>query len=107
MKAEAQSSVQSMAAYCAQRATYCERVYHEPERRSDLRAMQAWLTDAFACRRVLEIACGTGWWTPFGARHCTHWLATDLNPKTMAIARHKPLPEGKVEFRAVDACTMC
>ncbi len=81
-----------MADYYRQRATYYERVYFKPERQDDLRAMEAWLPTQFAGRRVLEVACGTGWWTPHGARDAAHWLATDLNPETLAVARSKPLP---------------
>ncbi len=50
------------------------------------------MAEAFAGRRVLEVACGTGWWTPHGARDAASWLATDLNPETLAIARTKALP---------------
>ena len=97
-----------MVEYYRQRATYYERVYHKPERQSDLRAMEAWLPSPFAGRRVLEVACGTGWWTRHGARDCARWLATDLNPNTMDVARSKALPifdgkVGKVEFATVDA----
>ena len=92
-----------MVEYYRQRAAYYERVYHKPERQTDLRAMEAGLAAPFAGRRVLEVACGTGWWTPHGARECLHWLATDLNPETLALARGKPLPPGKVEFATVDA----
>lgn len=91
-----------MADYYRRRAAYYERVYHKPERQADLRAMEAWVADAFAGRRVLELACGTGWWTPHGASRAVHWLATDLHPETMAVARHKPLP-ATVEFAVVDA----
>lgn len=98
--------VDAMQGYYAQRAAYYERVYFKPERQRDLRAMEAWLPAQFAKRRVLEIACGTGWWTAFGARDCAHWLATDLNPETMVIARSKPLPRGKVEFAVVDAYSL-
>jgi ubiquinone/menaquinone biosynthesis C-methylase UbiE len=98
--------VDSMRSYYALRAAYYERVYFKPERQADLRAMEAWLPTAFAGRRVLEIACGTGWWTPYGARDCTSWLATDLNPETIAIAKTKPLPAGKVQFASVDAYTL-
>ncbi len=96
----------SMAAYYARRAAYYERVYHKPERQSDLRAIETSLAAQFAHRRVLEIACGTGWWTPHGARLAKSWLATDLSPETMTVARAKPLPAGKVDFRAVDAYTL-
>jgi SAM-dependent methyltransferase len=98
--------VESMPAYYARRAAYYERVYHKPERQPDLRAMQAWLPTPFVGRRVLEVACGTGWWTPHGARDAAHWLATDINAETMAIAQRKPLPVGKVEFATVDAYTL-
>jgi demethylmenaquinone methyltransferase/2-methoxy-6-polyprenyl-1,4-benzoquinol methylase len=98
--------IEDMRAYYAQRAAYYERVYFKPERQGDLRAMEAWVAQVFAGRRVLEIACGTGWWTPHGARDCVSWLATDLNPETMAIAAAKPLPPGKVSFAAEDAYTL-
>ena len=100
------SAVQhDMRAYYAQRAAYYERVYFKPERQTDLRAMEAWLPTQFAGRDVLEIACGTGWWTAPGARDARAWLATDLNPETMAVARAKALP-ACVQFATVDAYSM-
>jgi demethylmenaquinone methyltransferase/2-methoxy-6-polyprenyl-1,4-benzoquinol methylase len=96
---------EDMRRYYAQRASYYERVYFKPERQSDLRAMEAWLAPAFAGREVLEIACGTGWWTPHGAQRAASWLATDLNPETMAVARSKALP-ACVRFATVDAYTL-
>lgn len=106
MSAMSDTTVESMQAYYAQRASTYERVYRKPERQADLRAIEAALPTYFAQRRVLEIACGTGWWTPFGARDCAHWLATDVNTETLAIARNKPLPPGKVEFALLDAYTL-
>jgi demethylmenaquinone methyltransferase/2-methoxy-6-polyprenyl-1,4-benzoquinol methylase len=91
--------------YYKRRAAYYERVYHKPERQADLRAMEASLAAPFAGRRVLEIACGTGWWTPHAARDARRWLATDANPETMDIARAKALPAA-VELRQVDAYTL-
>ncbi len=91
-----------MADYYLRRAAYYERVYMKPERQTDLRAMEAWLAPPFADRNVLEIACGTGWWTPCGAARAKHWLATDLNPETFSIAQAKPMP-ASVEFRTLDA----
>lgn len=99
---EAPNAVHSMRSYYAQRAATYERVYHKPERQADLRAMEAWMPSAFAGRDVLEVACGTGWWTPHGARDAQRWLATDLNPETMELARQKPLP-GCVHLAEVDA----
>jgi demethylmenaquinone methyltransferase/2-methoxy-6-polyprenyl-1,4-benzoquinol methylase len=54
---------ESMRQYYAQRAQIYERVYYKPERQSDLRAMESALAAPFAGRRVLEVACGTGWCT--------------------------------------------
>jgi demethylmenaquinone methyltransferase/2-methoxy-6-polyprenyl-1,4-benzoquinol methylase len=96
----------SMADYYARRAAYYERVYFKPERQADLRLMEAALGEVFAGRRVLEIACGTGWWTPFGAARAAHWRATDLNPETLAVARTKPGLPASVRFQAVDAYTL-
>jgi SAM-dependent methyltransferase len=92
-----------MRAYYAQRAASYERVYDKPERQADLRAMKAWLPAHFDRRHGLEIACGTGYWTPFAAERCASWLATDANEEVLAIARTKPLPPGKVQFRQLDA----
>ena len=97
--------VQDMRAYYAQRAAYYERVYFKPERQADLRALEAALPAAFAGRRVLEVACGTGWWTPHGARDARSWLATDINPETLAVARTKPLP-ACVQLALADAYTL-
>jgi SAM-dependent methyltransferase len=95
---------ESMRDYYAQRAAYYERVYFKPERQDDLRAIEAWLPAQFAGRRVLEIACGTGWWTQHGARDALSWLATDLNPETLAVARSKPMPPS-VRLARLDAYT--
>ena len=95
---------QDMSSYYAQRAAIYERVYLKPERQADLRAMEAWLPTPFSGRRVLEVACGTGWWTLHGARDAAAWLATDINPETMAVARHKPLP-ASVQLATVDVYT--
>lgn len=96
---------QLLAGYYARRAAEYEAIYRKPERQAELRAMAATLPALFDGRRVLEIACGTGWWTLPCAARAQRWLATDLNPETMAVARSKPMP-ATVEFRAVDAYTL-
>ena len=95
---------EQMRRYYAGRAAYYERVYFKPERQSDLRAMEAAMPAYFKGRRVLEVATGTGWWTPFAARDAIDWLATDINDETLAIARTKVLP-ACVRFATVDAYT--
>ena len=97
-----EAAVTAMAGYYARRAAEYERVYHRPHRQADLRAIEAWLGEAFAGRRVLEVACGTGWWTPHAAARAASWTATDLSPETLAIARAKPLP-ACVQLQVADA----
>jgi SAM-dependent methyltransferase len=96
------AAARDLGRYYAQRAATYERVYLKPERQAELRVIEAWLPGVFAGRHVLEVACGTGWWTPYGARDAASWLATDVNPETLAIARDKTLP-ASVRLAELDA----
>lgn len=91
-----------MEQYYAQRAPEYDRIYRRPERQPDLRALEAWLPPLLAGRSVLEIACGTGYWTQFIAPVATRVLAIDAAPETMRIARGR-VPAGRVEFLEGDA----
>lgn len=92
-------------AYYARRAAEYDGIYRKPERQADLRVLEAWMPAPFAGRHVLEVACGTGWWTAHGARDAASWLATDINPETLDIACRKPMP-ACVRFATVDAWTL-
>ena len=100
------SAEAAMAAYYAARAAEYEAVYAKPERQADLRALETWLPGVFAGRQVLEVSAGTGWWTVHGARDAALWLATDLNPETLAVARAKPALPRCVRFATADAYTL-
>jgi len=88
----------TLAAYYARRAAEYERIYAKPERQSDLSALRGRIGGMFAGRAVLELACGTGWWTPVIAQGAARVTALDLNEEVLAIARTKDFPAGKVEF---------
>ncbi len=88
--------------YYAARAGEYDRIYLKPERQADLRAIEAWLPDVFAGHRLLEIACGTGYWTAFLAPVCTSITAIDLADETLQIARARPQNRA-VDFRLGDA----
>ncbi len=88
----------SLAIYYAKRASEYERIYAKPERQSDLSALCARVSGMFPGCSVLELACGTGWWTPVIAQNAARVTALDLNEEVLAIARTKELPPGKVEF---------
>ena len=92
-----------MQAYYAQRAASYEEIYAKPERQADLAILHQRLRTMLASQRVLEIACGTGYWTADLAASAEHVLATDINPEVIEVARAKPLPPGKVEFALADA----
>ncbi len=98
-------TVEDMQAYYARRAAEYERIYAKPERRADLSAIATWLPSQFAGRHVLEVACGTGWWTQLAAGDATQWLATDVNDDTLAIARSRALP-ARVRLSKADAYSL-
>ena len=88
--------------YYAARAREYEQIYGKPERQADLARLKEVLPRYFVARDVLEIACGTGYWTQFIAPVARTVTATDINPETLAIARSKPLPPGRVRFDVAD-----
>lgn len=93
----------SLRAYYAARAAEYERIYDKPERQQDLALMRERVPAMLAGRDVLEIACGTGWWTRLLARTARSVVATDATPQVLEIARHA-MPEGSpVTFRQADA----
>lgn len=87
-----------MAAYYAARATHYEEIYDKPERQEELALLQEKVCDALRGHEVLEIACGTGYWTAQFASAVASVLATDINPEVLAVARGKGLPADKVQF---------
>ena len=93
----------ALKAYYAARAREYERIYEKPERQPDLRRLERMIPAELDGRTVLEIACGTGWWTPHIARRARRVVATDATPETLAIARAKELPRERVSFELADA----
>ena len=82
-----------------------ERLYYQddPNRRGEKRAIAEMITEAFRDRTVLEVACGTGYWTRFAVESARGVLAIDTSPGMLEIARGKGLPTEKVQFRLGDA----
>jgi len=93
----------SLRQYYAARAREYERVYAKPERQADLKALETLLPPMFAGCRVLEVACGTGYWTQFLAREAGGIVAVDANSETLEVAAEKPWPAGHVSFWLADA----
>ena len=89
--------------YYAARAREYERIYDKPERQADLKRIAQVLPPLFAGRRVLEIACGTGYWTQHIARTAMNVVAIDANRETLAVAAEKVWRQGRVSFDVADA----
>jgi ubiquinone/menaquinone biosynthesis C-methylase UbiE len=91
-----------MQEYYAARAQEYDKVYLKPERQSDLRAVEKWLPPIFEGASILEVACGTGYWTQFLAPGASRIMAVDSAQETINIAKTR-VPAGKVEFLVGDA----
>jgi len=89
--------------YYARRAGEYERIYAKPERQADLAGLRALLPGLFVGRDVLEVACGTGYWTQILSLSARSILATDINEEVLEVARHKAYPQRNVQFQLADA----
>jgi demethylmenaquinone methyltransferase/2-methoxy-6-polyprenyl-1,4-benzoquinol methylase len=79
----------SLIEYYAKRANEYERLYEKPERQNDLAKLKELFQKTFAGHDVLEIACGTGYWTQIVSQTAKSVTATDINEAVLEIARAK------------------
>src|SRR5437867_6552573 len=98
--------VSNLPDYYARRAGEYVKIFAKPERQADLAYLRTLLAGLFAGREVLEVACGTGYWTPFISGSARAILATDINEEVLEIARHKTYPNHNVAFQIADAYTL-
>ena len=89
-------------AYYASRAPYYDAVYLKAERRQDIAFLSLHLPERLANREVLEVACGTGYWTQHIAPAVSRMVATDGTAEPLEFARLRPGTE-KVVFEQADA----
>jgi ubiquinone/menaquinone biosynthesis C-methylase UbiE len=92
-----------LAKYYAHSAQEYDRVYDKPERQDDLDELQEKVAELLRGHRVLEIACGTAYWTETIAATAASVLATDINPEMLELAKARGLDAGKVTFSLADA----
>ncbi len=78
-----------MQSYYAARAGEYDTVYEKPERQADLRSIEQWLPSVLAGETVLEVACGTGYWTRILAPVASSVVAIDSATETLRIAEAK------------------
>jgi trans-aconitate methyltransferase len=88
--------------YYKDRAKEYEKIYSKPERQDDLKRTAAILQETFAHKKLMEIACGTGYWTEKVAHTAASIFATDINEAVLEIARQKAYPNSNVTFGLAD-----
>ena len=80
---------QNLVSYYSDRAKEYEKVYLNPVEQEDLQTAKKIFQDLFANKSVLEIACGTGYWTERIAKTATSIYATDINESVIEIAKER------------------
>lgn len=96
-------SNQNVAKYYALLGEALEDKYLEPDMDEDIDDMSIHLGTLLAGHTVLELGCGTGFWTEVVAESAASVTALDINASLVDIARERGMPEGKVAFRVADA----
>lgn len=92
---------ENLVLYYSDRASEYEKVYLNSDEQEDLQKSEQIFKEVFSNKKVLEIACGTGYWTQRIAKTATSILATDVNESVIAIARQKQMPDN-VTFAVAD-----
>ena len=92
---------QDLTTYYSERAAEYDKVYQIPEEQEDLSKSTALFQHIFANKSVLEIACGTGYWTEQIAKTANSILATDINKAVIDIARSRQY-NNNVTFKVAD-----
>lgn len=79
--------------YYSKRAHEYEKIYLKPERQHDLAELKNDLRIRLSGLNVLEVACGTGYWTEEIAKSANAILASDQSIEVLEIAKGKQLPK--------------
>lgn len=87
--------------YYRDRANEYEKIYSKPERQPDIEDLSRFIQHIFHKKEVLEIACGTGFWTERISKTATKILATDINKNVIEIARKKEY-KSEIAFLVAD-----
>ncbi|MEL6864337.1 MAG: methyltransferase domain-containing protein [Bacteroidota bacterium] len=88
--------------YYRQRAREYDRIYQKPERQSDLHELHDYLKTSFSQKSILEIACGTGYWTQTIAQKAQSIYATDINESMLELAKGRDYTKATMQFQCID-----
>jgi len=99
-------SKEQLVGYYAKSAAHVERVYDKPERQDDLAELRDEVAQVLRGHVVLELACGSGYWTSVIAETADSVVATDIDPGMIELAQRRAVAGGKVRFRVADALAL-
>jgi demethylmenaquinone methyltransferase/2-methoxy-6-polyprenyl-1,4-benzoquinol methylase len=92
--------------YYSRRASQYEKIYKKPERQADLESLKRLAKDFLQNKSVLEIACGTGYWTEIISSTTHSIVAIDSSKEVLDIARFKSYNKKNVKFINDDALSL-
>lgn len=92
---------QNLISYYNNRAKEYDKVYQIPEEQEDLAKATVLFQTIFANKTLLEIACGTGYWTEQIAKMATSIHAIDINRNVIDIAKTRKY-NNNVTFEIAD-----
>lgn len=94
--------------YYNERAKVYDDIYlrRDPAWRKTLEALADEMTKTLSGRNVLEVACGTGFWTEIASKAAAHIVAVDASEKMLEIARKRKTRGANVEYIHGDAYSL-
>lgn len=95
-----------LAKFYAVNADNYDQVYAEEARFDDLDDLQEMIAELMEGHTVLELACGTGYWTELIADVAESVHATDIVPEMLALAQTRELDPEVVSFAPLDALAL-
>ena len=87
-------------------ASEYEKIYEKPERQDNLELLKSLVKDFFQNKSVLEIACGTGYWTEIISSCADSIVAIDSSKEVLDIARSKSYNKNNIKFIVDDALSL-
>lgn len=89
--------------YYAVNADNYDQVYAQEERFDDLDDLQELIAELFDGHKVLELGCGTAYWTDLISEVAESVYATDISQEMLDLAETRGLDEDIVTFGRMDA----